>query len=322
MCAEFAKECAHKWKDLTQEKKDYYHKLSKDDKKRYELELAIYKKRMLSLIDEKEIEPKMVNENFNQLPVHLDNVVDNVFGGQDVHTMENGLLNEAMILPKKALVNYNNLNIGQSTSSNDTVDCFVETVNVSNQPGELFFNEGDDDVQTVVENVHDSLINEEKLESKEAIINMSDVQKSFEANDFQDDHNVDSVIEQAENSLITEKLLENRTVVEDFTCPNILSDNDIEALFPSIDDENIEVSDAYPKGKHKRFSMSGDIDDLAFDIFCSEEMPKVRQMFAPLNRRMSGEQMLDELILRWESLSEELKDNYMSKALEDENRND
>lgn len=48
-----------------------------------------------------------------------------------------------------------------------------------------------------------------------------------------------------------------------------------------------------------------DLDDVAFDLFCTDEMPRIREKFAPINRRMSGEEMLDELLKRWELLSDD-----------------
>ncbi|KAH9426532.1 hypothetical protein DERP_013714 [Dermatophagoides pteronyssinus] len=70
--------------------------------------------------------------------------------------------------------------------------------------------------------------------------------------------------------------------------------------------------------KRKRYSLKGDIDDLAFDIFCFDEMPTVRQEFID-NKTIDddddlNEAILDELLRRWRHLSTDLKEEYLSKA--------
>ena len=71
--------------------------------------------------------------------------------------------------------------------------------------------------------------------------------------------------------------------------------------------------------KRKRYSLKGDIDDLAFDIFCFDEMPTVRQEFID-NKTIDddddlNEAILDELLRRWRHLSTDLKEEYLSKAV-------
>lgn len=64
--------------------------------------------------------------------------------------------------------------------------------------------------------------------------------------------------------------------------------------------------------KRKRYSLKGDLDDLAFDIFCHDEMPIVRNEY---ERRLSDGEMLNELLTRWENLLFERKEDYISKAI-------
>ncbi|OTF78565.1 hypothetical protein BLA29_006235 [Euroglyphus maynei] len=70
--------------------------------------------------------------------------------------------------------------------------------------------------------------------------------------------------------------------------------------------------------KRKRYSLKGDLDDLAFDIFCFDEMPAIRQEFDSKNKLDDdalNEAILDELIRRWRHLSANMKDEYLSKAV-------
>lgn len=211
LCTEFAKECAHKWKDLSQDEKNHYHELSKQDKKRYEQELFEFKQRKLVAEEE----------------VSVSNAVNPT-----------------------------------ESARNDA--------------------KNDDDSGELVKN------------------------DPTESNEQPNDHSSDEVKNETDANGVNENKLSSK-------CNDSSGiDNPTQPPLPP----SPPVSPPPVIGKHKRFSMIGDdLDDLAFDLFCSEEMPKVRQLFAPMNRRMSGEQMLDELLNRWNTLSEELKDDYFNKAM-------
>ena len=84
---------------------------------------------------------------------------------------------------------------------------------------------------------------------------------------------------------------------------------------PEVKQTETASDDFGKENNQKPFSGNySDLDDMAFDIFCTDEMPKVREKFAPINRRMSGEEMLDELLQRWDSLPDNLRDVYLHKA--------
>lgn len=105
----------------------------------------------------------------------------------------------------------------------------------------------------------------------------------------------EAVVEPEKNDLVDEKKDKQETTMQ----------QEPEAMEEHIDNQ---IEHNFPES---------DIDDMAFDLFCSEEMPKVREQFAPLSRRMSGEQMLDELWRRWEEVGDELMQDYRRRAIEE-----
>ncbi|CAG2100528.1 unnamed protein product, partial [Medioppia subpectinata] len=78
--AEFAKKCAHNWKKLSEEQKQYYHQLSETDKKRYDSEMKRYRKQRSK--QSKSICKKKVIEDISE--DNLLNMAFDLFAGEEM----------------------------------------------------------------------------------------------------------------------------------------------------------------------------------------------------------------------------------------------
>lgn len=270
--AKFAKDCAKKWKELSPEEKAFYHKLSKDDKSRYEREIQEYKKQIESQNEISEFLPivKKPVETINEInEIKSDDLVkENTVNSQcDISTSIQSTLDLNAKLDQTESDTLKPLN-GVEETINSSIDAasknlFADDLNVVEQISD-FHTPSVLTVNDVKENILESL--------KE---------------------NIELPLVSNEESL-TEKL--SQTFEENF----------------SENDENHINENTY-----RPFTGDDDnLDDMAFDLFCTDEMPKVREKFNPLKRRMSGEEMLDELLQRWNLLSSDLKNDYFHKAMQ------
>lgn len=141
-------------------------------------------------------------------------------------------------------------------------------------------------------------------ESIESICEMAElsVQTTIEA--------TNESISKTRNEISNASILEPDTVEENKALP---------PTFEMFQNEGSPIESDYINDNNSYKPFSGDednLDDIAFDFFCTDEMPKVREKFLPQQRRMSGEEMLDELLLRWEVLPADLKNDYFHKAMQ------
>ena len=241
----FAKDCARKWKELPPEEKAYYHKLSKDDKNRYKLEIQEYKKRI---------------ESQKELPeLSATNIVD-CWQENDTHEQ----LDVVDVLPE-------NIADDQSISEpNELKELSVQST-------------------TTVSLIEDANENIPKTQNEASKLSLT-LNEPLRAEE--------------------KPVLESNTVDENLAQPS---------TFETIrhDDSLVESDSFKDNDSFKPFSSDeNNLDDIAFDFFCTDEMPKVREKFSPQQRRMSGEEMLDELLLRWEMLPTVLKNDYFYKAMQ------
>ncbi|KAH9502097.1 CDGSH iron-sulfur domain-containing protein 2, variant 3 [Dermatophagoides farinae] len=199
--------------------------------------------------------------------------------------------------------------------------------------------------------IESSLKPDNNIEVVRGEINLDDYEEYLIEIDEESD--ADNDVDQKEENLENLELNDNDDQLEmkPTTCPNddnnivkeVKFDDAIVTILPepetikerresfvsqmnAIHESNIEPNSfrqqqqlAQPLIKRKRYSLKGDIDDLAFDIFCFDEMPIIRQEF---NSKIHvddddddlNEEILDELLRRWRHLSADLKDEYHSKA--------
>lgn len=279
--AKFAKDCAQKWKELSSEEKAFFHKLSKEDKSRYEREVQEYKKQLesqkdiseCSLIVEQSVESiteikadDLVNENtVNLQSENVESLQNTLDFSEKLDYVENDTLNlldgieETINNSIEALSFADNLNAVEQISQKELSAPITPSVLTINDEKEFI-------PESLNEMLELPVISNEQAPAKEQL---------------------------------------SQTLKEDFF------ENDESTLPPST------IESSTQENTYRPFSGDNEnLDDIAFDLFCTDEMPKVRAKFNPLQRRMSGEEMLDELLERWDKLPSDLKKDYFHKAMQ------
>uniref|UniRef100_A0A834R3N2 CDGSH iron-sulfur domain-containing protein 2 homologue n=1 Tax=Sarcoptes scabiei TaxID=52283 RepID=A0A834R3N2_SARSC len=111
-----------------------------------------------------------------------------------------------------------------------------------------------------------------------------------------DSNSSDSSIEENEND--GDQNESKRNVATEF--------NDLVKEDNQIDNDLIQA--------RRKSSLKDDLDDLAFDLFCSDEIENVNRNYSNHKRKLSAQVILFELLRRWDDLPDESKEGYLEKA--------
>lgn len=369
MFINFAKECAHKWKELSSEEKAFYHKLSKEDGYRYERELQEYKQLAESQTKRSESTCKLeVNVHFEQpgppvnqtkTVIHATTLLADSIPSKETHESSDQLIGEARLAshvpttecvllsiesPNDSLSNGPANSMGSSKrkvsletaseSDSTRIDHTDESIEKRSNEIEVFEsilpetdvqNESiepcDESIKAVTgvarietyDEFPTSILTSRVAQSGNSKKNENGFSNFLNEKETAETYFLDDLNETV-NTIETTAETDLAVGIEEPKVPFV------KPFRQSIDhssEELGELDDLAKENNMKPFNgNTPNLEDEAFDLFANEQMPLVREIFAPLHRRMSGEEMLDELLNRWTKLPAHLKDGYFYKAMQ------
>ena len=341
--ADFSKECAHKWKSLSEDVKSHYRELSREDRRRYQNEIQQFQNCNPQNIngdvnDAARVNTNsmsLVNENVNENEDEMQEKEEYCWGEKVEKSGENLLSvnvsnagqEDQFVLPVEShsifhsdsgsfeqistaqtLLADNQINAnGSEIETNEDSKTFSPEETLSN---ERFNNSLPTELLPVCALNSQALI-ENQLSDSEIAKNPSEESENEDCND------VDEVSVQ----LLSLSSSPETTVYED--CFTDLSQPEVEnvkfagekAICVPSSVEFVGTSSSTTQDSQLKIlrplsrEEQDSVDDVAFDIFCDDEMPKVR------NAAASFERILDELIVRWESLDSNSASEYYQRAI-------